>query len=197
MTEKRSYTRFGMDAHEYFKEYKRFFNGKNVKERARNTAKSSGNPLDVGAAYGILNKHEKVIETLTEYIKKDPTEIDALYNIGVAYFNLGEYQKALRYFATIIKLDDLDKISGIYGWGYERGDFDRGFVFAIIADIYEKLGEHNKSEACSHYSFILTTEIDPFRKLEKLSPEEQEAYKKLLDTIFLELHKITHLNSSK
>ena len=155
MTEKKSYRRLGMEANEYFKEYKRFFQGKNVKERARNTTKISGNPLDVGAAYGVLGKHEQVIETFIEYLKKDPTEIDALYNIGAAYFNLGEYKKALEYFITIIELEDQEKISGIFGSGADRGDLDRGVVFGIIADVYEKLGEHKNAEACRVHAFSL------------------------------------------
>lgn len=161
---------------------------KGTKERAQNIIKTSKNKLDIGVAYGILGKHEKVIEILKKYMKTNPTEIDVLYNIGVAYFNLGEYQNALRYFATIISLDDQEKITGIYG-GWGRGDFDRGSVFNRIASAYEKLGEHNKAEACSIYADILISSL--FVKLEQMSPSEKKAYQELLDIIFKELSSLT------
>lgn len=103
------------------------------KRVAQNTTKTSKNTLDIGVAYGLLGKHDKVIDTLKKYIKKRPYWNRRSLNIGVAYFNLGEYKKALRYFAMIIELNDRDKISGDYRWNSERGDYDRCAVFSNIA----------------------------------------------------------------
>lgn len=129
-----------------------------------------------------------------KHLKTDPTEIDDLYNLGVAYFNLRQSRKALEYFATIVELDDQNKISGIYGEDYGRDSVDRGVVFSNISDIYEKIGEHKKAELCRIYSDTLITGTGPHPKFSHLSYEEREESWKQIETIISELKKLAISN---
>lgn len=57
---------------------------------------------------GKTNYCQKAIKTLEKVVNKKPDYEKVNYNIGIAYFNVGKYKKALYYFDNAIKKDSTD-----------------------------------------------------------------------------------------
>ena len=79
---------------------------------------------------GILNKAEEVLQKTTRYL----IDANTFYNLGLVYFQKGEYQKAEKEFKQAIYLNQL----------FDKAYYDLGYLYFIQEKYDDTIEQWNK-----------------------------------------------------
>ncbi len=100
--------------------------------------------------YSIDKRYEEAVFVLNEILDENPKDIDANWDLGVIYFEWGDYQSAISYFENVIaQKDDNPAIFYKTALAYEANDeIDKAISYLLRAIVlnenfeiaYKKLG---------------------------------------------------------
>jgi tetratricopeptide (TPR) repeat protein len=82
----------------------------------------------------LLTQNEQLLSQSLDKIKADPTDIEALFEVGYRYEQLGNLKKAVKYYKQVIEIDAvhypaLNNLANIYE---EVGDYDKAAEYIKV-----------------------------------------------------------------
>ena len=107
----------------------------------KNDPKFSGNYNGMGKLSALKGENEQAIKWYKKGIKVDPKSGSNYAGIGHTYYKQREYKKAIRWYEKAFKVCP----SGLLWFEWRGSDAAIAFGYYVLADSYEKTGNHKKA----------------------------------------------------
>lgn len=126
---------------------------------------------------------EQVIKELQQIAERYPQEKEALSGLGIAYYNLAQYNKAIEYLNKVLEIDPLYKMAyNMLAYCYDGvGDFEKS-IWAINKYISLAPDEANPYDTRADlyaYNGKLDQAIESYKKAIEIKPDFYASVRKL------------------